>query len=167
MASSPHFDDDHLRQNFVAEVALLTKRKLSVVDVDRIDVRGQRGLIVGDMDRSQCITLLCWRVPANAKEAAQILRAYLWRFGGRKDFGESQQAGLRCRAGARPEALRGWLVRLKAMALGWLWSPFAPGTRQRCLGHGQGEDRGEAATPLGRPHGRGTASSDVAHGVVS
>ncbi len=58
MASSPHFDDERLRQNFVAEVAPLTKRKLSVVDVDRKDVRGQRGLIVGDMGRSQRIMLL-------------------------------------------------------------------------------------------------------------
>lgn len=84
------------------------------------DIPDQRGLIVAHMGRSQRIMLLCWKLPANAKEAAQLLRAYLRRWGA-----EDWARAVKQLCGAedvRVQTLRAIarLVRLAAMALAWL-----------------------------------------------
>lgn len=88
----------------------------------------QRGLIVAHMGRSQRIMLLCWRLPANAKEAAVIVRAYLRRWGAEDSARAAKQiCGME---DVRVQTLRAVarLVRLASMALAWLnlltlWMP--------------------------------------------
>jgi len=84
------------------------------------DIPEQRGLVVAHMGRSRRIMLLCWKLPANAKEAAQLLRAYLRRWGA-----EDSARAVKQLCGAedvRVQTLRAVarLVRLAAMALAWL-----------------------------------------------
>lgn len=81
---------------------------------------GQRGLIVADMGRKQRILLLCWKLPANAREAAQILCAYLRRWGA-----EDSARAVKQLCGAEDVRVQSlWavsrLVRLASMALAWL-----------------------------------------------
>jgi len=100
------------------------------------DLPDQRGLIVADMGRSRSrIMLLCWKLPASAKEAGMLIRAYLRRWGAEDSARAVKQL---CGAEAvRVQSLRAVarLVRLAAMALAWLCLLLllAPATAARIM----------------------------------